>query len=73
MRRSASGPCRAARLLMLRDLLHSRGYTVAELAEICGVSDRTIYRDFLDLQIYPLNVALLRCDGRWRAFDPRKN
>ncbi len=70
---SRSGPHRAARLLALREMLFVRAYTAAELAERCGVSERTIYRDLLDLQIPPLNVALQCCDGRWRAFDPRQN
>jgi len=47
---------------------------VAELARICGTSERTIRRDLLDLELPPLNVALLRTnDGRYQAFDPNMN
>ena len=70
---SRSGPHRAARLLALREMLFVRAYTAAELADRLGVSQRTIYRDLVDLQLWPLNIALSRCDGRWRAFDPRLN
>ncbi len=65
---------RAVRLVFLRDLLHERPYTIAQLARLTGVSERTIYRDLCDLQLSPLNVALMVVEGnRWVAFDPRAN
>lgn len=68
------GAKRAVRLVCLRDLLFRRPYSVAELARICGTSERTIRRDLLDLELPPLNVALLRTnDGRYQAFDPNMN
>ena len=52
---------RAVRLLYILDLLRSgRGYTVAELAEKCDVSERTIYDDLKDLQGAPLYTPLIQ-------------
>ena len=41
---------RATRLLLIIQLLRERPYTCEALAERCGVSERTIRRDLLDLQ-----------------------
>lgn len=59
---------RAVRLLYILDLLRSgRGYTVAELAEKCDVSERTIYDDLKDLQGDPLYTPLIqRVRREWK-------
>lgn len=59
---------RAARLVYVRDLLLEAPRTISQLAALCGVQERTIYRDLVDLQVPPLNVPLA-CgnDGYWRV------
>ena len=49
---------RATRLLLIIQLLRDRPYTCEEIAERCGVSERTIRRDLLDLQS-DLNVPIV--------------
>jgi len=62
--------CRAARLVQLIFLLRDRPRKVGELAEMCGVSERTIHRDLLELQLEPLRVPLVRLPGgRWAVLD----
>ena len=40
--------------------------TAAEMAEMCGVTVRTIHRDLLELQMEPLRVPLVRlARGQW--------
>lgn len=57
---------RAARLMYIRDLLQQEPRTVAELARLCEVRERTIYLDLVTLQIPPLNVPLQAdANGRW--------
>ena len=51
---------RAVRLIYLRDLLIAKPYTTEELAELCSVSERTIYRDLADLQDDPLRAPVYR-------------
>lgn len=50
---------RAVRLVWIRDLLYSKPRTVAELAAICGVTERTIYTDLTDLQAEPIYAPLV--------------
>jgi predicted DNA-binding transcriptional regulator YafY len=54
---------RTERLFLLVNLLRSgRGYTAPELAELLGVSPRTIYRDVVDLS----SVVSVYYDGGYR-------
>ena len=46
-----------------------RGFTTAELARRCGVTQRTIQRDLLDLQEEPLRLPLLEEDGRYKVLQ----
>jgi len=62
--------CRASRLLQVVRLLRDKPRTVAELAELCGVTCRTIRRDLVELQMEPLRVPLVRVPGgRWGLMD----
>jgi len=62
--------CRAARLVQILSLLRDRPRTAVELAEMCGVTPRTIRRDLLELQMEPLRVPLVRVPGgRWGLMD----
>ena len=62
--------CRAARLVQLISVLRDRPRRVTELAEMCGVTPRTIRRDLLELQMEPLRVPLVRLPGgRWGLMD----
>ena len=62
--------CRAARLVQLIFLLRDRPRKVSELAELCGVSERTIRRDLLELPMEPLRVSLVKlARGRWAVLD----
>ena len=61
---------RAARFLGIVRLLRDRPRTAADLAELCGVTVRTIRRDLLELQMEPLRVPLVRLPGgRWAVLD----
>lgn len=51
---------RAVRLVYLRDLLLTKPHTTDELAQLCNVSERTIYRDLADLQDDPFHVPIYR-------------
>ena len=62
---------RAVRLVYIRDLLREKPRSVQELAEICGVTRKTIYVDLLDLQMDPLCLPLVVDCGRWRIMDWR--
>ena len=57
---------RAVRLNRLRDLFkgNTRGYTVRELAELCGCTPRTIQRDLQVLQ-FEMNEPLMDDHGRY--------
>jgi len=50
---------RAMRLVYIMRLLEARCRTIPELADLCGVTERTIYRDIADLQAEPLYVPIL--------------
>ncbi len=66
MSKSNASGVRAARLMYIRDLLQQEPRTVAELARLCEVRERTIYFDLVTLQIPPLNVPLQAdANGRW--------
>ena len=73
MSKSNASGVRAARLMYIRYLLEEEPRTVAELARLCEVRERTIYFDLVTLQIPPLNVPLQTDEnGRWhiiRFFD----
>lgn len=63
---------RSVRLVHLQRLLYRnpRGYTASELAKLCGVSQRTINRDLLDLQLEPFYLPLVvEEDWRWRLME----
>ena len=51
---------RGIRLIQIRELLQERARTVAELADLCGVSEPTIYRDIADLQSEPLWTPIIK-------------
>ena len=51
--------CRAVRLVHIMQLLDSRPYTVDDLAELCGVSRRTIYDDLAALQDEPIRYPVV--------------
>ncbi len=60
---------RTLRLGHLQGLLYRnpRGYRAAELAQLCGVHQRTIERDLEDLQAEPFYLPLVQEEGwRWR-------
>ena len=56
---------RAGRLLYMIDLLKDRPRTVAELAERCHVSERTVRRDLEAMQGEPLRVPLVLKAATW--------
>jgi len=61
---------RAARFLQIVRLLRDRPRTAADLAELCGVTVRTIRRDLLELQMEPLRVPLVKlARGQWGLMD----
>lgn len=60
---------KAARLIAEIQLLETRAYTAAELAQTLGVHKRSIQRDLAALQAEPLYVPLTVDDEwRWRVF-----
>ena len=66
-----SSAVRAVRLMYIRDLLGERPRSVQELADMCGVTRKTIYADLLDLQMEPLSLPLVFDCGRWKIMDWR--
>ena len=60
---------KAQRLNFIYNLLMSnpRGLTTQELAQQCGVTQRTIQRDLMDLQDEPLRVPLVEDNHRWKV------
>ncbi len=66
---------RHARLDQLQRLFYQnpRGYRSAELARLCGVNQRTISRDLLDLQGEPFYLPLVQeSDWRWRLMEEHR-
>jgi predicted DNA-binding transcriptional regulator YafY len=59
---------RAVRLVRMIQLLQRQSWRARELAEYFGVSHRTVNRDILDLQSWPLRVPLIEEGGRWQVF-----
>jgi len=68
----AQSTTRAVRLMHIRDLLSEDPYSVQQLAELCDVSEDTIYRDLIDLQLEPLCLPLVVDGGKWRVFSWRR-
>ena len=61
-----SDTIRAVRLVYIHDLLKQEPQSIRDLALQCGVSNDTITRDLVDLQLAPLSVRLRVVDGdRW--------
>ncbi|MGQ9683682.1 MAG: helix-turn-helix transcriptional regulator [Anaerolineae bacterium] len=63
---------RALRLSYLQRLFHCRprGYRSSELARLCGVDQRTINRDLVDLCSEPFYLPLVQEEGwRWRLME----
>lgn len=60
---------KAQRLNFIYNLLMSnpRGLTTQELARQCGVTQRTIQRDLMDLQDEPLRMPLVEDNHRWKV------
>lgn len=65
---------RAVRLIALMQLFEQRGtWSSAELAERMGVTQRTIQRDLLDLQSYPLYFPLVEDErGRYARVNGKR-
>lgn len=59
---------KAQRLNLLYNILltNPQGLTTQELAKRCGVTQRTIQRDLVDLQDEPFRVPLLEENHRWK-------
>ena len=62
---------RSLRLLHLQHLFYRnpRGYRSSELARLCGVDQRTINRDLLDLQGEPFYLPLVQEGWDWRLVE----
>lgn len=62
---------RYERLYHLQRLLYQQpeGYLASELAELMGVSQRTLNRDLLDLQGEPFRLPVQRDGWRWRLME----
>ncbi len=60
---------KAQRLNVIYNLLMSnpQGLSTQELARRCGVTQRTIQRDLLDLQDEPIRVPLVEENHRWKV------
>jgi len=62
--------CKAVRLLRLMALLREAPRTAKELADLCGVTTATIWRDLLALQGEPLYLPLVKTEGdRWAMME----
>jgi predicted DNA-binding transcriptional regulator YafY len=59
---------RAARLHVMARLLRARSRTAEELADLMGVSLRTIQRDLMTLQTAPFYMPLVR-EVRWSVME----
>ena len=57
---------RAVRLIMIRDMLSKQPITLQGMARYFGVHERTIYRDFQDLQLAPL-CCEIQCVQLWAS------
>ncbi|HHX44614.1 MAG TPA: hypothetical protein GX714_11615 [Chloroflexi bacterium] len=62
---------RAVRLVYLYDLLKQEPQSIRDLALQCGVSNDTITRDLVDLQLAPMCLRLRALDGRWTVAEER--
>lgn len=56
---------KSVRLMLERDLLREGAYTVAELAQRFGVSERSIYGDLATLQEEPLWQNVVQLPSRY--------
>lgn len=57
---------RSGRLVHIRDLLEKSPHSIKDLALLCEVSNDTITRDLVDLQLAPISLSLRVVDGdRW--------
>jgi len=65
---------KAQRLNLIYNMLMAtpKGLTTQELAHRCGVTQRTIQRDLLDLQDEPFRVPLIEEDHRWKVLPHSK-
>jgi predicted DNA-binding transcriptional regulator YafY len=61
-----SSTVRSVRLVYIRDLLEQSPHTIRDLALLCGMSDDTVTRDLVTLQLAPTSLPLRVVDGdRW--------